>query len=336
MIKEKFLQTINKYNLIETGDRIVLGVSGGPDSISMLVLLNELKKDLNFEIVVAHVNHGIREKAKLDEDYVRKFCQKLNVKFYLLNIDIKKIAKKEKIGLEEAGRKVRYNFFEEILEKENANKIAVAHNKNDKVETIIMNIMRGCGISGLKGISPKQGFYIRPLIEVSRKEIEEFSKNLNPCHDETNDENEFTRNKIRNIAIPYIKKEFNPNIIQGITNLSEIATEQENFIEKEVIKQYQNIILKEINLQSKEYINEKTSTIILDLKKFNLLDTLIQKRIILYSIKRIFGSTKGIEKIHLEDIIKLCNNNIGNKFLTPNKNLKILIKNKKIYLSDVK
>ena len=336
MIKEKFLQTINKYNLIETGDRIVLGVSGGPDSISMLVLLNELKKDLNFEIVVAHVNHGIREKAKLDEDYVRKFCQKLNVKFYLLNIDIKKIAKKEKIGLEEAGRKVRYNFFEEILEKENANKIAVAHNKNDKVETIIMNIMRGCGISGLKGISPKQGFYIRPLIEVSRKEIEEFSKNLNPCHDETNDENEFTRNKIRNIAIPYIKKEFNPNIIQGITNLSEIATEQENFIEKEVIKQYQNIILKEINLQSKEYINEKTSTIILDLKKFNLLDTLIQKRIILYSIKRIFGSTKGIEKIHLEDIIKLCNNNIGNKFLTPNKSLKILIKNKKIYLSDVK
>ena len=336
MIKEKILQTINKYNLIESGDKIVLGVSGGPDSISMLVILNELKEKLNFEIVVAHVNHGIRENAKLDEDYVRKFCEKLDVKFYCLNTNIKEIAKKEKIGLEETGRKVRYEFFEEILEKENAKKIAIAHNKNDNAETVIMNMMRGCGISGLKGILPKKGIYIRPLIEVSRGEIEEFSKNLNPCHDETNDENEFTRNKIRNIVIPYVKKEFNPNIIQNITNLSEIATEQENFIERETVKQYKNLVLQEINVQNREYINNKTSTIVLDLRKFNSLDTLIQKKIILYSIKKIFGSTKGIEKVHLDDMIKLCNNNIGNKFLTPNKNLKILIKNKKIYLTDVK
>ena len=336
MIKEKFLQTINKYNLIESGDKIVLGVSGGPDSISMLVLLNELREKLNFEIVVAHINHGIRENAKLDEEYVRKFCEKLNVKFYVLNTNVKKIAKEEKRGIEETGRIIRYNFFEEILKKENANKIAIAHNKNDNVETIIMNIMRGCGIAGLKGILPKQEIYIRPLIEISREEIEEFSKGLNPRHDETNDENEFTRNKIRNIVIPYIKKEFNSNIIQNINNLAEIATEQEEYIEKETIKQYKNIVLEEINLKNGEYTEEKKPTIILDLKKFNSLDKLLQKKIILYSIKNIFGTTKGIEKIHLEDMIKLCNNNIGNKFLTPNKNLKILIKNKKIYLSSVK
>ena len=338
MLKEKVLKTITKYNLIESGDRIVLGVSGGPDSITALIILNELKKRLNFEIVVAHINHGIRENAKLDEEYVKNFCNKLEVRCYVLHSKVKEYAQKEKIGLEEAGRKVRYDFFNEILEKENAKKIAIAHNKNDNGETIIMNILRGSGISGLKGIEPKQGVYIRPLIEISRDEIEDFSKELNPCHDESNDENEFTRNKIRNIVIPYIKKEFNPNIIEGLNRLSQIAREEELFVERETIKAYKNIILKEvnINLSNNEYDKTKESIIILDLKKFNCLDALIQKKILLYAIKNIFGSTKGIEKIHLDDMIKLCNNNIGNKFLTPNKNFKIVIKNKQIILSSVK
>lgn len=337
MLKEKVLETITKYNLIESGDRIVLGVSGGPDSITMLVILNELKEKLNFEIIVAHINHGIRENAKIDEEYVKNFCDKLEIKCYVLHSKVKELAREEKIGLEEAGRKVRYDFFDEVLEKENAKKIAIAHNKNDNGETIIMNILRGSGISGLKGIEPKNGKYIRPLIEISRDEIEEFSKDLNPRHDESNDENEFTRNKIRNIVIPYIKKEFNPNIIEGLDRLSKIAREEEDFIEKETVKEYDNIIIKEfnINLRTNEYDKNKESMIILDLKKFNNLDTLIQKKVLLYSIKKIFGSCKGIEKIHLDDMIKLCNNNIGNKFLTPNKHFKIVIKNKQIILSSV-
>lgn len=338
MIREKILETITKYNLIEKGDKIVLGVSGGPDSISMLVLLNELKEKLDFEIVVAHINHGIRENAKIDEEYVKSFCERLNVKFYVLHAQVLDIAKQEKRGVEETGRKVRYEFFNEILEKENAKKIAIAHNKNDNSETIIMNIMRGSGIVGLKGIEAKQGIYIRPLIEISRDEIEDFceKENLNPRHDESNDENEYTRNKIRNIVIPFIKNEFNPNIVQSLTNLSEIAREQERYIEKETFSQYKNILLEEVYFKNEVYSTQKMSTIILDLKKFNLLDVLIQKKIILYSIKKIFGSTKGIEKVHLEDMIKLCNNNIGNKFLTPNKNLKIEIKNKKIHISYIK
>lgn len=338
MIREKVLETITKYNLIEKGDKIILGVSGGPDSISMLVLLNELKEKLNFEIVVAHINHCIRENAKIDEEYVKNFCEKLNVKFYALHAQVLDIAKQEKRGVEETGRKVRYEFFNEILEKENAKKIAIAHNKNDNCETIIMNIMRGSGIVGLKGIEAKQGIYIRPLIEISRDEIEDFceKENLNPRHDESNDENEYTRNKIRNIVIPFIKNEFNPNIVQSLTNLSEIAREQEKYIEKETVSQYKNILLEEVYFENEVYTLEKMSTIILDLKKFNSLDVLIQKKIILYSIKKIFGSTKGIEKVHLEDMIKLCNNNIGNKFLTPNKNLKIEIKNKKIHISYIK
>ena len=138
-MKQKVLETIKKYNLIQNGDKIVLGVSGGPDSISMLDILNEIRIDktnnLDFNIVVAHVNHMIREEAGEDLEFVKKFCNKIGVEFYSKSIDIQKIANTNKIGTEEAGRNARYEFFDEILEKENANKIAIAHNKNDKIES---------------------------------------------------------------------------------------------------------------------------------------------------------------------------------------------------------
>lgn len=330
MLIEKVKQTIIKYDLIKSGDKIVLGVSGGPDSVCMLSILNILSKELNFEIVVAHINHGIRENAKIDEEYVVKLCEKLNLKCKILHSDVKNLARAEKRGLEEMGRIVRYNFFEQVLKEENANKIAIAHNNNDNVETIIMNILRGSGTSGLKGIEAKSGIYIRPLIEIKREEIEEYTKDLNPRHDESNDDNEFTRNKIRNIVIPYVKKEFNPNILDTITRLSEISKEETEYLQKKTLEEYEKICVEEV------YNGENKSTIILDLKKFNDEDKVIQKRLILHSINEIFGNTKGIEKIHIDDIIKLCNKNIGNKFLTPNKKTKIVIKNKKIYIMSVK
>lgn len=296
----------------------------------MLVCLNELSKEMNFEILVCHINHGIRENAKLDEQYVKEFCDRLNIQFFVLHSNVLEEAKKQKRGVEETGRMIRYNFFEEIMEKMHFNKIAIAHNKNDNVETIIMNVLRGSGTSGLKGIEAKTGKYIRPLIEISREEIEEFTEEYNPRHDESNDENEYTRNKIRNIVIPYVKKEFNPNIVETITRLSSISKEETEYLDKVTKQSYEKICEKEV------YNEENKSTIILDLKAFNSEEEVIRKRIILYSIKKIFGSTKGIEKIHIDDIIKLCNNNIGNKFLTPNKNTKIVIKNKKIYIMSVK
>lgn len=338
MLKEKVLETIKKYSLITSGDKIVLGVSGGPDSISMLNILNEIREELNFEIVVAHINHGIRENAKIDEKFVKEFCEKKNIEIYVLNTNIKELAEKEKRGLEETGRKVRYEFFDEVLEKTGSNKIAIAHNQNDNVETIIMNILRGTGLSGLKGIEAQNGKYIRPLIECKRTEIEKYceEEKLNPRHDESNDENIYTRNKIRNIVIPYVEKELNPNIIDTINRLSEIVKDDLNYLNFQTEEAYKNMCLEEKIPQEDVYNVEKEARIILDLKKFNNENIAIQKRIILYSINKLFGSTKGIEKIHIEDIIKLCNNNVGNKFLTPNKNTKIVIKNKKIYIETVK
>ena len=323
-MKEKVLETIKKYNLIENGDKLVLAVSGGPDSISMLNILNEIKKDgiINFEFVVAHVNHMIRKEAKEDEEYVKKYCNENGIEFYSKSIDVKKLANNNKVGTEEAGRMVRYKFFDEVLEKIGSNKIGVAHNKNDKAETIIMNMIRGSGITGLKGIEAKRGKYIRPLIECERAEIEDYceKEKLNPRIDKTNFENTYTRNKIRNILIPYIKKEFNPNIIETLNRLSSLVTDEEDYIEKQVEKIYKEIV-----------IDEDEKEIVIDLKSFNNQEKVIKSRIILYTITRLFGTSKEIAKVHIEDIIKLCSNNVGNKYLTPNKNIKVLVKNHKIY-----
>lgn len=332
--KQEVLDTITKYNLIKSGDKIVLGVSGGPDSIAMLNILNELKQELNFSIVVCHINHGLRENAIRDEKFVEDFCKKKNIEFFVLHADINKTSKEEKKGLEETGRKIRYEFFDKILKQTSSNKIAIAHNKNDNAETVIMNLLRGSGINGLKGIEPKNGLYIRPLIEINRKKIERYCEieKLNPVIDETNNENIYTRNKIRNIIIPYIEEEFNPNIIENIGRLSEIAKEQTDFIKNQTKQIYENILIKENNLEKEVYSEENLPTIIIDLKEFNKQENIIKKNIILFSIEKLFGSTRGIEKVHIDDIIKLCFNNIGNKFLTPNQFTKIVIKNKKIYI----
>ena len=237
-------------------------------------------------------------------------------------MDIIKLAKEEKKGTEETGRKVRYDFFDEVLKKTNSNKIATAHNSNDKAETVILNILRGSGISGLKGIEPiRDNKYIRPLIETDRIEIEKYcnKNNLNPKYDESNNENIYNRNKIRNEVIPYIKREFNQNIIKTINRLSNVAAEENEYMQKITKKEYDNIS------------TTKNDIIILDLKKFNNLELVIKRRIILYTINETLHTIKGIEKVNIDDIIKLCNNNIGNKYLTPIKEIKVYVKKGKIY-----
>lgn len=323
-MKRKVLDTIKKYNLIQECDKIVLGVSGGPDSISMLHILNEIKEKFKFDIYVAHINHMIRDEADDDEKYVEQYCKKNNIQCFIKRIDVQQVAYTEKIGTEEAGRNTRYEFFEDVLQEVGANKIAIAHNKNDKIETIIMNLLRGSGLSGLKGIEPiRDNKFIRPLIECERQEIEQYceQQNLNPRIDKTNFENDYTRNKIRNTVIPYVKEEFNPNIIETLDRLSQVATDEGNYMDLQTQKIYQRLLIERTEEQ-----------IILKLKEFNEQEKVIKSRIILLVVKELMGSAQRIEKIHIEDIIKLCSNNVGNKFLTPNKNIKFLVKDKRLYV----
>ena len=322
MLEEKVLNTINKYNMIQSGDGIVIGVSGGPDSMTLLNILNNLKEKLNIKLYVAHINHSIRKEADEETEYVKDFCKKIDVEFFAKKVKVEEIAKELKIGTEEAGRNIRYEFFEEVAHTVGANKIATAHNLNDNAETVLMNIIRGTSVSGLKGIDKvRDGKYIRPIIECSRAEIEDYckEKNLNPRYDKSNNENIYTRNKIRNLLIPFLQKEFNPNIVEGINRLSQIAIEEEQFINKVVENEYEKLQIAVDN------------TIILNLKEFNKLDYVIKSKLILYTISKVYGKTSGIEKKHIDDIIKLCDNNIGNKYLTPQKGIKIYVKKGKIF-----
>ena len=322
MLKEEVLKTIKTYNLIEKNDKVVIGVSGGPDSICLLHLLYSIKKELGFEIVVAHINHQIREVADSETEYVKDFCKNLGIECFVKKENITELAKEQKKGTEEVGRQVRYDFFEDVAQKTNSNKIATAHNSNDRAETVILNILRGSGISGLKGIEAmRDNKYIRPLIFTKREKIEEYCQenNLNPKIDESNMENIYNRNKVRNIIIPYIEKEFNKNIIQTINRLSDVATEENEFLQKLTEEQYNTISTIE------------NDTIILDLKKFNHLELVIKRRLILYTINEAIHTTNGIEKVNIDDIIKLCKNNIGNKYLSPIKLIKIYVKKGKIY-----
>ena len=341
MLEEKVLETIKKYNMIEKQDKIVIGVSGGPDSISLLNVLNNLREKLNIKIYVAHINHMIRKEADEETEYVRNFCKKIGVDFFVKKIKIEEEAKKLKIGTEEAGRNIRYEFFDEVAKKVGANKIATAHNSNDNAETVLMNIIRGTSISGLKGIEKvRDDKFIRPIIECNRREIEEYCKEerLNPRYDKTNYENIYTRNKIRNILIPYLQKEFNPNVIEVINRLASIATKEEQFFNKIVEKEYKRLLINTDNIlnyneKNKINLNNKEVKVILNLKEFNKLDYVIKSRLLLYTIEKNYGKVTEIEKVHIDDIIKLCNNNIGNKFLIPKKGIKIFVKKGKIFFS---
>lgn len=333
MLDKKVLDTIKKYDLIENGDNIVIGVSGGPDSMALLNMLIFLKnnKKIDFNIFVAHINHGIRIEAEEETKYVEEFCKKNNIECFIKREKVENLAKEQKIGTEEAGRKLRYSFFDEVAKKVNANKIATAHNANDNAETVLMNLIRGTGTSGLKGIEAKRdNKFIRPLIEITRKEIEEYieENKIEAKIDKSNSENIYTRNKVRNILIPLIEDEFNPNIITSLNRMSKIIKEENEYLSKQVEKIYNEVVIAEY-LGNKQLDNE--NVILLDLKKFNNQDTVIKNRLVLYTVNKLFGTSKNIEMIHISDIIKLCENNIGNKYLVPNKKVKVMVNKGKIF-----
>ena len=317
MFKKRILDTINKYSMIDKNDKqILVAVSGGFDSTCLLYVLNELKEELNIEIIALHVNHCIRDNAILDEEYVINTCEKLGIKCFVERIDIKEVASNDKMSIEMAGRKARYEILDKIAKENGCTKIATAHNANDNAETILLNIFRGTGLNGLKGIKKvRQNTYIRPIIEVTRDEINEYLKQngIEPRLDESNLENEYRRNKIRNELIPYVKENFNSNIVSTLNKMSDIISEEDEYIDKNVEKIYKLHI-----------INENKNNIIINGKKILQYDKNIQKRLILKCIEKLNGTTIHIEEINILDILKIVNNNIGNKYIIPTKGLKVL------------
>lgn len=306
-------------NLINKNDKVIVGVSGGPDSMCLLDVLYKLKDELKFSIVVAHVNHGIRKESDDEKIYVENFCNERNIPFRYLKVDIPKLAKEEKMSEETCGRSVRYNFFEEIRVNENAQKIAVAHNLNDNIETILLNLIRGCAIKGLTGMDFTFGKIIRPLLTIEKKDILVYNKelDLNPCFDRTNEDQIYLRNKVRLGLIPYLQ-EMNPNFITNISRMRTILKQDNDFIEEYVDNIFNKII-----------INEDESKIVFNFSLFLNEHDSIKNRIIRRIIERKISNLDGIESIHIMDISKLLSKNIkGKKYIIGSKfTIEILKKN---------
>ncbi len=290
-------ETIKKYNMLNQGDKVVVGVSGGPDSLCLLHLLNHLQHEFDIELYAAHVNHGLRgESADQDERFVQDFAEDLGIPVLVKHINIKDYAKRNKATLEEAGREARYIFFNEILTKVNAHKIAVGHNMNDSVETLLLNLIRGSGVDGLKGIEPFRGSIIRPLIKVSRGEIEQYcnQNHLAPRLDESNAENIFTRNRIRLDLIPYLERNFNPNVVDSLSRTAQLIYDENAFLHN-LSKHYYSECL----LQSGDNIIKFSK------ERFNNLHDAVKRRVLRLAIEKLKGDLRAVEKVHIDQAMDL-------------------------------
>ena len=239
MIRERFVKTIQKFRMLEKGETIFAAVSGGADSVSLLRLLSELRTPWKLQLAVLHVNHKLRGKASdKDEAFVRSLARKLKIPIFVEHVEVKKIAKDEKLSLEEAARKARYQFFEKMAEAKRAHRIALAHTQDDQAETVLMRVITGTGLQGLQAIRPKRklngAYLVRPLIEVSRSEIRQFAK-VNAIRfreDRTNRSLEFLRNRIRLKLIPLIERLFNPQVKRALARLPHLLDVDLTFLEE--------------------------------------------------------------------------------------------------------
>ncbi|MDZ7765030.1 MAG: tRNA lysidine(34) synthetase TilS [Melioribacteraceae bacterium] len=209
--EEKVIRFVEKHKLIEQNNKLLIGLSGGPDSVFALYFFNKFSKRFKINLSVVHINHLIRgEDSDKDEDFSKKLCDKLSVEYISENVDVKKIKKKSKKSLEEIAREERYRIYQEQAEKLGADKIVTAHNQDDNTETVLLNLIKGTGIKGLTGIPIKRSNIIRPLLCLSKKEITDYLKSnkINYRIDRTNLENDYDRNFIRNKIIPQLIEKF--------------------------------------------------------------------------------------------------------------------------------
>ena len=220
--------------MLREGDRVIAAVSGGPDSVCLLHCLVELAPEYGIELLAAHFNHKLRgEDSDTDEQFVADLCKRLNVPLSLAGEDMAAVSRREKGSLEELCRRSRHGFLEGLAREKGFGKIALGHNLDDQAETVLMNVIRGTGIDGLKGIDPVRDCFIRPLIGIERKEIIDFlsSRGIPWRTDHSNSENSFRRNSIRNSLIPFIRENYNPSIVDTLGRLANIARSENEFLD---------------------------------------------------------------------------------------------------------
>lgn len=295
-IYEEVKAYIKKYRMISEGDAVLAGVSGGADSVCMLSILWKLREEMPFRLLVVHVHHGVREDAQQDADYVEGLCRKWGIPFFLKKVDMAGYAKENGLSPEEAGRALRYQAFEEVLAEENACKIAVAHNQNDRAETMLFHLFRGSGLRGLGSIRPVRERVIRPLLCLEREEIEIylFENELAFCTDSTNGEDLYTRNKIRHHILSYTGEYICQNAVAHIADAAEILAQTDDYITKQTSLAYDRC-----------RILPEEKDMVIDLALFRKEDPFLQKMVLLRCMEQITPYRKDITKEHIDALIQL-------------------------------
>ncbi len=294
---DKVLDTINRYKLVANGDLVVLALSGGPDSVALFHVLLTLSPRLGISLHALHVNHMLRgAESDGDEAYVSLLCSQSGVPLKICRHDIRLVAEQKGISLEEAGRDIRYRELEDYADSVGASRIALAHNRNDQAETVLMNIIRGTGIKGLTGIDHIRGKIIRPLLDTDRSDIEEYCRlnGLTPRTDSSNLKNDFTRNKIRLDLIPYIKSNFSADITENVCRMSSLARLDNGFIEAAAEEAFEMCRIED----GKGFVKMKAELI-------SKLHPALIKRVLRLASSKALGDLKGIGMGHVEDIEEL-------------------------------
>lgn len=301
---ESVFKTVAENKLFEKGETIAVATSGGIDSICLLDFLNKNKKDFGVKIVAVNVDHQIRENSENDSRFVADFCKKIGVACYKFKVDVLSLAKEKKLGLEEAARIARYKVFDSLVKKGLADKIAIAHHQSDQAETVLLNIFRGAGLKGASGMEAKQGAYVRPFLNTSKVEIENYAtqNELPHVEDQTNADSTYSRNFLRNQIMPLLKTKWN-NIEKNLINFAKVCKQDDDYISSTI--SFDDILI-------------ENGTARIPLYKFATSDA-VQNRLVRYAFAKL-GLSKDIEKRHL-NILKnlIANGENGSKISLPNK-----------------
>lgn len=289
--------TVIKNNLINKNDSILVAISGGADSISLLNVMLDLKKKMDLVIGIAHLNHCLRaEESERDSNFVKKLAENLELNIHLETINVKEFQKQNSLSLEDAARKLRYDFLQRTAKQHRYTKIATGHTANDNAELVLMNLIRGAGASGLSGIPLKRGNIIRPIIEVTRMDVTDYlsSKNAEYVTDSSNNNKDFLRNKIRIDLLPKIESDYNNNIIEGLNRTSRIIKEDEEWIDTITLQLYGDTIKCKTD-----------NSVTLSVPLINKLPLAAKRRVFRKAIEEIKGGLKKITLLHTEMIFNL-------------------------------
>lgn len=305
---KKVRDFIERYNMLTSKDCVIIGVSGGADSICLLFVLLELQKEMGYGLVVVHVNHGLRGKrADADEAFVKAICEVRGISCEIYRKDVESIAKKRKQSLEEAGRMVRRAAFEDALKKYKGTKIAMAHHKNDNAETLLMNMARGTGLKGVGGIRPVNGNTIRPLLCLERNEIEDFMQRneILYCTDETNEEDCYMRNRVRHFLVPFLEEQVNR---QAVLHLNELAEQMQ------MLQEYMDM---QVDAAYTEIVAGSVLELTLKRKKFEACQPVIKGLLIRRCMEQLSGCEQDISRAHIGAVEELFGKQVGRQLDLP-------------------